>query len=187
MTVTETTICNDALIKLGAQTILSLDDNNDVARKLKNRYPQMRNLLLASHPWNFATKRLELAPDPVQPLYQYAQRFLLPADCLRVYGTDLPEPQEWVVEDGFLLCHFDIVRIRYIREIVETAKYPPAFVEALSSFIAFEMCYGITQSGSLKEAMKKYFDADLRLARSYDGQEGAGTRIYADTWLNARY
>jgi hypothetical protein len=183
---TDTSICNGALIKLGAQTILSLDDANDTARRLKVIYPRSRDKLLASHPWNFATKRAVLAEDPTPPSFDFSHRFALPPDCLRVYGTDLPQPQEWAVEDGFLLCNSDMVSIKYIFRQEDTSKYSATFADCLSSLVAFDAAYGITQSASLKEAMNKYFKDDLAVARSFNGQEGAGDRVYADSWLNSR-
>jgi len=71
MATTEVTISNSALIKLGAETITTFEDDNKRARLCKNQYPLMRDKLLRSHPWNFNTKRVELGLLAAAPEFGY--------------------------------------------------------------------------------------------------------------------
>ena len=88
MAQSETQIMNSALIKLGAEVILSPNDESDRARVMKTQYPISRNKLLRSHPWNFAIEYASLAvidPKPTQ-VWEYGYVYNLPADCLRPLG-----------------------------------------------------------------------------------------------------
>lgn len=187
MSATETSICNSALAKLGAERILSLDDNSERARILKEQYAKHRDELLYSHPWNFAIDRLALVEVTPAPAFKWAHKFQLPNDCLRVVATDIPLPTvEWAVEGRFLLCNYASVSIEYIKKVTEVGKFSPAFCELLALKIAADICYSITQSVTLSEQMLKRYEAALRTTRSYSAQESSGERVYADSWLLAR-
>lgn len=83
---TGVSICSNALLMLGAQTINDFADqlNLDRAKLCANLYPTVRDDMLRSHPWNCAIKRAVLAPDAVAPAFGYTYSFELPADFLRV-------------------------------------------------------------------------------------------------------
>ena len=52
----EVSICNSALIKLGASRIASLTEDSKEAKLCYEQYPILRDEVQASHPWNFCTK-----------------------------------------------------------------------------------------------------------------------------------
>jgi len=56
-------ICNSALLKIGASTIVSLSDSSVEAEACNEQYTKLRDELLRSHPWNFAMKRVFLGTD----------------------------------------------------------------------------------------------------------------------------
>lgn len=60
---TQTEICNRALIRIGADTIVDITENSKEGRLCNILYDQIRKDLLRSHPWNFAIRRIILAPD----------------------------------------------------------------------------------------------------------------------------
>lgn len=186
MAITSTSICNSALAKLGAERIISLDADNSRAKLLKEQYEKIRDELLYSHPWNFATARVQIAPLSEQPLFDFDYQFQLPVDCLRVYGTDLPQGAEWKVEGRLLLCNYETLNIKYIKKEEDCSLYTPAFVEVLALKIAADCAYSLVQSIQLADAMFKKYEYQLRQARSFDAQESMGDRVYADTWLNSR-
>ena len=61
MASSEAEICNLALQEVGAQRILSLNDDTVEAKLCKDFYSNVRDELLRSHPWKFAIKRVALA------------------------------------------------------------------------------------------------------------------------------
>lgn len=186
MAVTSTTICNSALAKLGAERILSLNDDTARAIIMKEQYEKIRNELLYSHPWNFATGRVALALSVTPPLFDYGSSFPLPADCLRVYGCDLPQGEKWAVEGRNFLCDNDEVSIKYIKLITDESLFTPGFAEVFACKLAADLAYAITQNGTVETNAINKYTTKLREVRSFDAQEGAGDRVYSDGWLNAR-
>lgn len=187
MAVTETSICNSALIKVGAQRIVSLNEPSEQARLVKEQYEKCRDELLYAHPWNFATSRVELAASATEPVFGWDYKFALPQDVLRVYGADIPQDAPWKVEGSFFMCNYSEAKIKFIKKETDTSKYSPAFAEALATKIAADISYSLTQNASLKAQLMQEFLMRVREARSFDGQESQGDRVYADSWLNARY
>ncbi len=186
MAVTSTSICNSALAKIGAERIVSLDSDNNRAKLLKEQYEKLRDELLYAHPWNFAIARVQLAGLVSAPLFDFSNQFQLPSDCLRVVGSDIPKDADWQVEGTVLVCNYDAVQIKYIRQITDTSKFTPAFAEVLACKIAADVCYAITQSTTLQKNLDEKYEKQLRQARSFDAQESVGDRVYADSWLNSR-
>ncbi len=84
-------ICNSALIKLGASTILSLTEGSKNANLCNEQYEKLRDDLLRAHPWNFAAARQKLARLADAPAFGFAYAYQLPAAFLRaieVSGND---------------------------------------------------------------------------------------------------
>ncbi len=179
-------IVNQAIVKVGAETISSLSDSTEVARVFNRIYERVRNDLLYSHPWNFAIKRISIAADATVPIFNWANRFALPSDCLRVLSTDLDDPEEWHVEGAYVVANASTLKIEYIAKVTDVTKYSAGFIEVLSAKLAADACYSLVQSVTLRQQLKDEYKESLRQARSFDAQEAAGDRVYADSWLNAR-
>jgi hypothetical protein len=186
MPTTSTSIANSALAKVGAERIASLNDASTRAILCLEQYEKIRDELLYSHPWNFAIGRVELTPLVDQPLYEFAYQYQLPADVLRVIGTDIPGMTEWNVEGRLFLCNFTPVKLKYIKQVTEEALFTPGFSEAFAAKLAAEICYALTQSSERTALLQKEAEFKIRQARSFNGQESLGDRVYADSWLNSR-
>jgi len=187
MLTSEVQVCNNALVEIGAQRIAALSDTNERARVCNEQYAKVRNELLYSHPWNFATKRVQLAATVNTPVYDWSTEFSLPSDCLRVLDTDLYKDQDYQIEGRFLYANTDAIKIKYIAEITDVTKFTPGFGEVLALKLAANIAYALTQSTTLKEQLEAKFERRLKVVRTFDAQEGVGNRVYADSWLNSRY
>lgn len=183
-----TEIQNSALIKLGAETINSEDDENTRARLIKVQYPIIRDRVLRSHPWKFARGRVALSPiDPLADEYfEWGYSFQLPTDCLRVIETDIPDGGLWDVEDRILLANEPTVIIKYIKRVTDVSKYDDNFCEVvaweLASDIAFLLTGNVAREVSTKESAKKA----MQEARSFNAQQGNTDRVSSEAWVNSR-
>lgn len=186
MAVSEVSICNSAIAKIGGQRLVSLDDANERARLFKDQYPKMRDELLYAHPWSFATKRAAPVAVVLPPNSLYEYKFQLPADCLRVLEVE-GRTSTWSTEEGFLITDHSDPIIRYVAKITDVSKFSPAFSEVLAAKIAAECCYSLVQSVTLRSQLITEYEKSLRLARSYNAQEASTERVYADNWLYSRY
>ncbi len=185
MSVSDVSIVNSALAKLGADRIVSLDDDTKTARMAKEQYSKNLEALLRSHPWNFAIVRENLALLSDTPAFGFSIQYQLPTKCVRVLEIDANECP-WQIEGRVLVTDAAGVGIVYISKDVTPGMFDPLFAEVLSLQIAVDLCYGITQSNTLRESLKDDLKLRLREARSFDAQEGGIRQVSANQWLQAR-
>lgn len=188
MATTPVEICNSALTLLGAEPILSLDDNTKTARMCKINYPIVRDELLEDHYWNFAMNRVELAAvSGFVGDAEYSKAYQVPNDSVRVRKVINADPQtRWNIENGILLTNLTKVQIQYVSNESDVSKYSKAFLEALAFSLAHKMCYAITQSGTLMDRLEDRAIKKLRAARSKDGQEGDIDNLIDSTYEDSR-
>lgn len=188
MAVSEVTICNSALTKIGVKRINALTDTSKAGLLCKEQYPLQRDALLKSHPWNFAIKRTALASTGT-PAFGYEFEYPLPVDCLKVLNTEenssLPG-SKFVVEGRKILTDLSPLKIRYISAVTDVSQFDAEFQEALSLKLASELTYSLQQSNTLRESLQRQLGIVLRDARSSDAQEGTPEEMQEDTWLGVR-
>lgn len=186
----EPAICNRALEKLGAAKITALTDNTREGRACNRVFGPLRDMLLASHPWNFAVKRVNLAAAATTPAWGFTYEFPLPADYLhllevdntrdfRIESSDVGEPVIRCDDAGPLF-------IRYIYKVDDSARFAALFDEALASVIAHELAEELTQSSTKKEALKDDARRALQLAKTRDAQENPPDDLDDGGWWDSR-
>ena len=177
-------ICNSALQKVGAVSIVSLDDNSREARQCKIAYDSNRRSELRKHPWNFAVKRVVLAPESTSPSFDYAYQFPLPSDCLRVL---IPPDAclDWAVEGKKILSNTGpILNLRYISDVEDVTQFDPAFYDMLAISLAIDICEAITTSASKTNVLEGMYKEAVSEARRNNAFERLPMNPPADTlWL----
>jgi hypothetical protein len=172
MAATSVSICSNALLRLGAQTIASLSESNDRARLAANLYDTVRDSTLRSHPWNCAVKRVFLAPDSTVPAFDFTAQFTLPSDWLKTLqvGQDGFEV-EYRTESGKIMASGTSLALRYIWRNTVESTWDAMLVEAMELAMAAAMAYGITKSASMVEVAQTALKAHMKLCRAADGQD----------------
>lgn len=186
MAVGEVSICNGALTLLGADRINSLTESNKRALACADRYPNVRDQLISSHPWNFAIRRIALAQLTTTPDFEFAYEYQLPSDCLRVLNTDNVD-HIYKIEGRNLITDEATISIKYISQITDTSQFPSFFVRALEWSLAKDLSYLMVLSSEKMQQVSDMAKAELAVARSLDAQEGTPEKFFADDWLNARF
>lgn len=179
-------ICNTALLHLGQQRITSLSDTSERAITVVNVYESTRRTLLASHPWNFAVKRMELSKTNNTPEMTYSYEYPLPSDCLRVLRFNNEETYSYSVENGMVLTDDADLKIVYIFNQTDSSKFSPQFDETLALAIALKCTFKFNTSASHIQVLKALHDEQLALARSSDGQEGTAPGLNPNEFLLGR-
>jgi hypothetical protein len=179
-------ICNRALIKLGEKTILSLDDDKKAARICKSLYEPTRDYVLRTHPWNFAIKRVELARNATDPVYDYAYSYKLPSDCLRVL---LPNRETWPygIEGRNMVSDYPDGLIKYIARITDPNTFDDSFREALACKIAAEGAVALTDNDPRHKAMVQLYGLAIADAKSTNAMEAGPKWIESEEWIESRY
>lgn len=177
-------ICNLALTVLGAARILSITEDSENARRCNAIFDDIRDEVLAVHPWNFAIKRVALGQLATAPAFGFAYQYQLPADCIRVLEMDTDNT--FKVEGKYLLTDAGTVMIKYIARIEDASFFSSAFVTAMGERLAAELAYAITNSTSLRESMIKTYTFKNSFARAIDGQEGSPEEVSQNEAIDSR-
>lgn len=164
-------ICNSALMRCGAEPILTLTDESKRAKAVVAQYEITLKELLIDSPWNFAITRIQLEALSEIPLFGHAVQYELPSDCLRVLELENRAPYR--IESGILQCDEETtINIKYISNVTDPTKYSGAFVKALTLKLAEDISYLLVQSAALQGAIASEAERYLRKARSMNSQEG---------------
>ena len=187
---TGVSICSNALLMLGSQTINDFADqlNLDRAKLCANLYPTVRDDMLRSHPWNCAIKRAVLAPDAVAPAFGYTHSFELPADFLRVLEVGTRNAQiDYLVEGRTIQANTTVLELRYVfRNEVENT-WDAGLVKLLTLAMAAALAYPVTQSSALQQSFEQKLEIALKRARAVDGQEDPPQTLGDERLLRARF
>lgn len=188
----EVSICNNALIQVGAEdTLISLDDDTKEGRLCKAMYETARDEVLTRFSWNSARRQAQLAALTETPIYGYAYAFQLPADCLRVIKIGVPEssarayvddgvysygswePVDWERQGRKVLSNVSPLYITYLAKITDPNEYDPALRDAIAAYLAAKIAYNLTGSRTKEETMKQWFREVIDEAMATNSLEGS--------------
>jgi hypothetical protein len=166
-------LCSRALLRIGAGTIASFDDGTAESEVAANLYPPLRDAMLSSHPWNFATGQVVLPRLAILPVADYAYAYQLPADFLRALSagpTGRGQGLSYRIAENRLHCDSDEVVLTYVFRPDEQS-FPPFFDQALISRLAAEFCIPLTESTARAEFLFRLCEDEFRRAKLIDGQQ----------------
>lgn len=186
----EVGICNSALIKLGASTIMSLTDGSKNANLCNEQYVKLRDELLRGHTWNFAARRRKLAQLSGTPTFEFDFAYQLPSDWLRtvsVHDNDAGAGAvRYRIEGRTLLSSAAEIWMRYIHRVTDPNDMPPTFHEALAWRLAVDLAQAVTQSSTVMELMDRKLTPALITAKSVDAIEDFPEDLPQSDWITAR-
>lgn len=172
-------LCSRALLKLGASTITSLSDGTAESEVCAHLYPPVRDALLSSYPWKFATGQVGLARLVAPPLADYAMAFQLPPDFLRALSAGVAGQGfglSYRIAEDRLHCDADEVTLTYIYRPGEVS-FPPFFDQVLIARLAAEFCIPLTESTSRAEFLYRLSEDEYRRAKLIDAQQDVPSAI----------
>lgn len=206
MIFSDASICNLALSRIGVtNTIDSIDDDTAEARACKALYDHVRETLLASHPWGFATRRADLAllsddSADSSTVGGWGYTYSLPANCvqvLRVWGGDriplsmhkVPYALEYDATSGKVLrtdmsaTDTNPVQIEYIFEVDNPTLFPPWFRDAFAWALAAELAMALSVDDG--RAVRARQMAEQMLSRAMAASANEGSEVTPDSEIIA--
>lgn len=187
---TGVSICSNALLMLGSQTINDFADqmNLDRARLCANLYPSVRDDILRAHPWNCAIRRVVLAPDAAAPAFGYQHAFELPADLLRVLEVGSGGVQiDYLVEGRSIQADTTVLELRYVFRNEVESTWDSNLVAVVTQAMCAVLAYPVTQSTAKQTVEEQKLEIMLRRARAVDGQEDPPQMLGDERLLGARF
>ncbi|EKV27059.1 hypothetical protein C882_1988 [Caenispirillum salinarum AK4] len=188
MALTAIALCSRALLKIGATGIASFDEGTAEAEVAANLYPSLRDALLSSHPWNFATAQSALPRMAAVPAADFANAFQLPPGFLRALSAGAGASGRGLryrIHERRLHTDADAVTLTYVFRPGEEA-FPAFFDQALIMRLAAEFCLPLTESTSRAELLHKLAEEEIRRARLIDAQEDTPAAIQDFSLIEAR-
>ena len=189
MASSEVALVNAALILVGEATITALSEDSKAARLCNIRYASVRDAVLRRHPWNCATKRIDLGAvltGSNAPAWGFDYAYQLPSDFIRIIRyEDTAEPYK--IEDGKFLTNVKPAKITYVYRLVDVVRMDSMLQEAISTQLASEIAKALAGSETLAEKLASLADEKIQQAQFTDSQESGINHITSSTWLDARY
>ena len=181
----ETSICNLALQRLGAQPIVSLTQNAQNAKECARAYDHIRDAEICKYRWNFAIKRVVLAPDSDAPGFDYDYQFTLPTDCIRPLPSN--KDTDWLSEGRKILTNAgNTLYLRYLARITDTNLFNPQFNIVLSLAIAKQLNGKVTQSNVKQADLNQEYKDEVSIARAVNAIETISDEPAPDSWETSR-
>lgn len=182
-------IANLAATTIGtAARLTTPGDDTVLGRAVASVWEIERQAALRDGAWNFAMKRANLPSVNPPPVHQFAARFQLPPDCLRlieVYGL---ARDEWQLEARAINAdHQGELQIRYLADIVEPAEFDPLFTKAFALRIACQIGNRIAGSSFKEELNWEKYRQALAEARRADAMENPPIAQYESSWVQSRW
>lgn len=173
----EIDICNIALIRLGADTIRSFDENNKRSRTCEILYKHVRDYFIEQYEWSFTTKysQLALLADISHPQFEFV--YQLPSDCAypRQIVNSIGQIKsliKWEVFETKVATDLEDAWLRYSVRLTNSGIYPIYFVEAISSQLAVELSPSIVQDKKVYDKLFAIADVKLKSALQADVNKG---------------
>lgn len=183
-------VVNLCASKLGEDDQLrSPDDDTHIGRSVKAVWNIVRRATLRAHTWNFARTRKSIPSDAAASIVGGDYAYPLPSDYIRMVDLiDYCDIKTFNIESQNILFHASgPLRIRYIRDVVETAYWDDLFVEAMASRLAFQVADRITGDRGRKSDAWNDFKAAISTAKKVNAQDRGKIEEEASDWELARY
>lgn len=179
-------ICNASLRKIGASSILSLDDGSTEAKRCGEAFGSCLDDVLRQYPWPCAVSRAVLARLSEPPVWGYLYAYQLPTDCLRVLETSGDASEDYRLEGRMLLSNEESVLIRYIVRITDMNRLSASLADTVSLRLAYEIVYALTGSATQQELLYKMYLTALANEKLLANQEQRLSQEVNPWWADAR-
>jgi hypothetical protein len=179
-------LANQALDHLGKDSISSLTENSNAARKLNAAFNRSIYSVLSRSHWTFAQKLQSLASVTNDWEERWAYKYDLPNDYIGavrlVDNIDEPnrEGPKFQVLGGALYTDERTAKLRYVYQTVDTLSFPQPFLDACALMLAKNVAMPLTRKVSIRDRLQQEFEYYLGLAIEQDAGQEPTTYIPSD-------
>lgn len=181
-----TEICNLALVIIGQEPIITLDDTSKAARLCSRLYQPTLDALLRAYPWSFAIRRVKLAQEVETPIFGFLYQYALPSDCVRIVSTSIP-CNNYVVEGNKILTDEPMVELRYVHKTESANDFDAQFIQVLALRLAKMMCQSLTADQDLYVKIAQQEVQAIVLAQNTNAIETSPQPVIEGNWIPSRY
>lgn len=141
-TVSETSICNQSLGRIGSKRIVNVETDTSLEAILcRLHYEPTRDALQRSHFFRFTRDRVALVQDTTDPDFEWDNQFILPDDFIRFRSTEeetgaTSRKNRHAIEGQLFLTNFSSVNLRYIKKVTDPTLFDSLFTEVFVLLLA---------------------------------------------------
>jgi hypothetical protein len=200
MALSKIDICNQALLKVGADTIASLDTSTSNTEaeirsaKLCNIFfDQAIEEVVRIYGWNCAIKRNIPSLLSDTPTFEFKYAFQLPNDCIRVLNVyDTSEAYDdrvkYVIEGRTILCDQNKIYLKYTHVPTDISSLDPLTTQVLILKLAIMLAVPLQHELKMSQALiNEYEKIVLPYARSVDTFENSDFHYPESETILSRY
>lgn len=190
-------ICNLALANVGKPSISSITEATAEARACNQFYEHVRDVMLQSYPWRFATKVEALAEITNARADSWGYAYQKPSDCLKILRVHdaylspyLPSDGALTVQGGYV---YEVAEetiftdptpayLNYIFRLTDPTKFSPMFVEAFGWELAVRLAMPLTRDPKVRADawnVAKMTTPQAQVADANDGRDEVQNRSAA--------
>lgn len=181
-----TSICNSALRKIGAASILSLDDGSAEAVRCKEAFQPCLDDVLRQYPWPCALARASLPRLSAAPAWGFSYAYQLPIDCLRVLTVNGDASLAYRIEGQTVVTDAESVDIRYVRKVTDMTGLSASLAEVVALRLASEVVYALSSNATQQELFYKMYLTSLANEKLLANQEQGLEQAVNPWWTEAR-
>lgn len=185
---TDVSICNNALLLIGANTITSLSDNVNEAVTCNALYEGTKDSLIQEGNWSFCRDVVSLTSSKAtSDIDDYDYMYDIPSTVFRIFKKD-NVPNNYDIYGAKLYTNDTTVNIYCLTDPGESA-FPAHFVRTLEFKMASILAAALEHDESMTQLFERLFTDSLRKSRRIDGQN-TPNKSFTDAFLspvNMRY
>jgi hypothetical protein len=192
-------ISNLALAHIGvSQFIAAPNEKSKEANICALFFEQVRDNLLESLEWNFASRRVKLA-QTTSAITNWLYAYQVPTDCIAARRLVMPGmrmlPSESRIpfeigSDGkqtVILTDQENAELIYTERVTDPNRFAPSFVTALSWYLAAEIAMPLAVSTQLADRAAKMAQAAFNSAAASDLQQEQEDNPPESEFIRARF
>lgn len=199
MTVSQLSLYNGALRKMGERKLASLAENRSPRRVLDdiwNDGPGAIQAMLEKGLWHFAMRVQELTYSPsVTPAFGLTYAFNKTTDWVRTAAVcvdsrfNIPLTQ-YEDQAGFLFADLQNLYVKFVSNDasygLNWSLWPAAFIDYFEDYLAWKGALRITQSKEIEAKMEKQMDKSGVLARNLNAMDEPAKFMPEGGWAASR-
>lgn len=184
-------ICNQALTRVGAERIVSLNDGTPEAILCNLLFDTLVDETISEGQWSSAVFRIALNKTINTPVFDFDFEYQLPTNPKVLNVLSINETRagdkEYTIEGDKLLSDESSVSIKFIGRIDNTELFGPYLTRAIVSRLAHELAFPLTSNRALAESLYRRYEIDMETGLVKDNQQGSSVELIAHDLLDVRY
>ncbi len=190
----EVDVANVALDLIKVQAITSLTEGTKNANAVQRAFAILRDDLLFSHPWSFATRWIKLAQLSNVPAAEFDFSYSVPTDWLRTVrvcdndaGRGTADFREGFIDDKtVIMSSAPELWMETILQVTDVNRWSPGFRRLMVESLARDLAKPLANSKTLFDTYEKFARRKLNQVRSIDSMGQKPRQLPRGSWADSR-